>query len=45
MSVKAANPSYTFEWFEEENRTAPLAPETYSQIALIAVEKVKVFIA
>lgn len=39
------NPSYTFEWFDEENRTATLRPETYSQISMIAVEKIKVLLA
>lgn len=36
------NPTYTFEWFDKENRTATLAPETFSQIAMKAVNKVNV---
>ena len=37
-----ANPAYTFEWFDNDNRTATLPPETFSQIALVATEKATV---
>lgn len=37
-----ANPSYTFEWFDEENRTATLIPESFSQLSLVATNKITV---
>lgn len=37
-----ANPSYTFEWFDKENRTATLIPASYSQLSLTATEKINV---
>lgn len=37
------NPAYTFEWFDQENRTATLPARAESQIALVATEKVTVF--
>lgn len=33
-----ANPSYTFEWFDKDARTATLTPASYSQISLTAYE-------
>ena len=38
-----ANPAYTFEWFDEDGRTATLIPEAFSQIALTAINKVQVY--
>lgn len=38
------NPSYTFEWFRQENRTATLPPRSESQIALEATIKIGVMI-
>lgn len=38
-----ANPSYTFEWFDQDNRTATLPATGFSQIALEATEKVPVY--
>lgn len=37
------NPTYTFEWFDQENRTATLTPNAHSRIALSATKKVTVF--
>lgn len=37
------NPTYTFEWFDQENRTATLPPRGESQIALEATVKVEVY--
>jgi len=36
------NPSYTFEWFDEDNRTATLIPNEFSNITLQARNKVSV---
>lgn len=36
------NPSYTFEWFDKDNRTATLIPIADSQIVLEAVQSVQV---
>lgn len=38
-----ANPAYTFEWFDNDNRTATLPPISESQISLEATEKVTVY--
>lgn len=38
-----ANPSYTFEWYDQENRTATLPPIEESQIALEATVKIEVY--
>lgn len=37
-----ANPAYTFEWFDKENRTSTLIPATFSQLALTATLKIDV---
>lgn len=37
------NPSYTFEWFDDDNRTATLVPNSFSQLALEATTKVQVY--
>lgn len=36
------NPAYTFEWFDQDARTATLPPVNFSQIALEATQKVTV---
>lgn len=36
------NPSYTFEWFDKETRTATLTPADYSQVAMKAIEDITV---
>lgn len=38
-----ANPAYTFEWFDQDNRTATNPPNGFSQLALEAVTKVQVY--
>ena len=43
-ATPGTNPSYTFEWFDKENRTATLAVQTFSNITLQAIEKVTVLI-
>lgn len=37
-----ANPVYTFEWFDEDARTATLTPNDFSQLSLTATNKVTV---
>lgn len=39
-----ANPAYTFEWFDKENRTATLRPEAFSQLAMKAVNSITILV-
>lgn len=41
-NLPGANPSYTVEWFREDNRTATLTPNPHSCITFEAIEKVEV---
>lgn len=38
-----SNPDYTFEWFDQDNRTSTTLPLDFSQLALEAVNKVQVY--
>lgn len=37
------NPRYQFSWYDKDNRTATLIPETYSQIVVEAVQREQTF--